>query len=223
MMALSIQHSSQATTPSCITHEEIDQTCSPTQIQPSQAIHMFSESMSTRMRVDGKGDESSSDSNSGSNGNDNSSKGEGNGSNSNNDNDSNDGDNEDSINDNEDSINDNDTSSGILLMDMDGNDIIPPAITAHCKRVHLQQEMQQEVVIDPALLTDQYGGQLLPATLSTSSASVLVTTEQRQWSLHTIYLRQYMAQDQQSLPQVTQSCIHQRPQLQLACLHRLMI
>src|SRR5258708_36020600 len=62
-------------------------------------------------------------------------------------------------------------------MDMDGNDIITPAVATHCKRVHLQQEMQQEVVIDPALLVDQYGRQFLAATLSTSSASVLVTSE----------------------------------------------
>ena len=62
-------------------------------------------------------------------------------------------------------------------MDMDGNDIIPPAAAAHCKRAHPQQEMQQEVVIDPALLADRYGRQLLAATLSTSSVSVLVTTE----------------------------------------------
>ncbi len=37
--------------------------------------------------------------------------------------------------------------------------------------------MQQEVVIDPALLADRYGMQLLAATLSMSSASVLVTME----------------------------------------------
>src|SRR5258707_8074867 len=80
-----------------------DQTHSPTWIQPSQAIHMFSESMLTRMRIDGKGDDSSGDGNGGS-------EGEGNGSNSDNnnngndgnigndsDNDGNDGDNEDGI------------------------------------------------------------------------------------------------------------------------------
>src|SRR5260221_9893986 len=90
-----------------------DQTCSPTQIQPSQAIHMSSESMLMRMRVDGKGDDSSSDGNGGSDGDDNGSKGEGNGSNSNNNNNGNDG-------DNEDGIDDNDTSSSIPLINGHG-------------------------------------------------------------------------------------------------------
>ena len=101
-----------------------DQTCSPTWIQPSQAIHMFSESMLTRMRVDGKGDDSSGDGNGGSNGDDNGSEGEGNGSNSNYGNISNNGDDDSNDGDNEDGI--------------DDNDIIPPAVAAHGKRVHLQ-------------------------------------------------------------------------------------
>ena len=65
-----------------------------------------------------------------------------------------------------------DTCSGT-----DSNSIVSPAVATHHEREHFQQEMQPEFVIGPALLGDQQGAQLLECTLSTSSASILVTTE----------------------------------------------
>ena len=76
---------------------------------------------------------------------------------------------------------DNDASSGITDVDSDGHDIVPRA-------THSNQEYQRaptlQVVIDPELLADHEGGQLLAAALATSSASILVSEEMLTCAYH---------------------------------------
>ena len=69
---------------------------------------------------------------------------------------------------------DNDASSGITNVDSDGHDIVPRA--THSNQEH-QRAPTLQAVIDPELLADHEGGQLLAAALATSSASILVLEE----------------------------------------------
>jgi hypothetical protein len=198
MMAPSIQHSSHGDLPlplaspvrklirhhHAILHQS-DQARSPTRIQPSQDVHMFIGSTPTSMTVNNELEDHDND---GGKGNDDDGSeridndgGEGV------DNDGGEGvdnDGDEGVDENEcegDDENerggDDDACSDILLMDKDGNDIIPPAVATRRETERLQRETQREVVIDPALLADRHGGQSLAAALSTSSASILVTTE----------------------------------------------
>jgi hypothetical protein len=77
---------------------------------------------------------------------------------------------------NGDDSDDNNANSDYWEIGSNGNDIVPPADAArHEKECH-QREARPEIIIDPALLADQQGGQLL-SVLSMSSASILVSTE----------------------------------------------